>query len=368
MEAELANNEFCGSSILITREEELQIVEIEKILSQDLSNESSLLMESSISPDISRHYKSLKNLANCFRLQDRSRLLNELYESSMDEYLFQAVINDNIAFAAVLLRFGADINQTKYDDHRGLFFFCRSAEMVHVIFYFGGNIQKRSTSGHCALHESPNVLTAEALIHHGLPVHSKSNGGGTVIQSSTSLDLVKFFISRGVDVNARNYVGYTALHFFVSNSVWEITFLLLISGCDTEIRGRDGMTALELALAIQKTFPSNPMTENNNNNNNNDNDNVPYAMSRMEQKRLDRTIDILHRWMDYPQKNSSTKQNRTSDISRTIATLCLGLISKQPLQDIQKHTLLPKEIIETIVMEYLGPFTNIYNNSKYVDQ
>ncbi|KAJ8664977.1 hypothetical protein QAD02_006639 [Eretmocerus hayati] len=74
----------------------------------------------------------------------------------------------------------------------------------------------------------------------------------TAEQKTQYLNIFKFYLNDGVDVNHpvnlghRNYAGYTALHFAVSNSALEITRTLLECGADPKIVDEAGRTPLHL--------------------------------------------------------------------------------------------------------------------------
>jgi len=55
---------------------------------------------------------------------------------------------------------------------------------------------------------------------------------------------VKYYLSKGTDINARNFFGSTALMNASNNGYEEIVKYLLSKGANVNIRDKDGMTAL----------------------------------------------------------------------------------------------------------------------------
>lgn len=61
---------------------------------------------------------------------------------------------------------------------------------------------------------SGNLKTIEALINNGVDINMTNNLGQTALHYALNLDLIdvpKFFISKGADVNAKDKKGITPL-------------------------------------------------------------------------------------------------------------------------------------------------------------
>jgi ankyrin repeat protein len=73
------------------------------------------------------------------------------------------------------------------------------------------------------------------------------------VAKQTSLEVVQFLISRGVDVNARDAERYTPLHFAARTKSVEVMKLLLANGAEVDAVNSQGITPLHATL-LQKPF------------------------------------------------------------------------------------------------------------------
>jgi ankyrin repeat protein len=62
-----------------------------------------------------------------------------------------------------------------------------------------------------------------------------------------SIEAVKQHIADGADVNAKNFMGWTPLHFVASRRDKEIAELLIAKGADVNAKDDDGSTPLHVA-------------------------------------------------------------------------------------------------------------------------
>jgi len=67
------------------------------------------------------------------------------------------------------------------------------------------------------------------------------------------IEAVKQHLAAGVDVNARNRVGGTPLHFAALEGRKEIVELLITKGGDVNVKTEDGLTPLDRAIKYQRT-------------------------------------------------------------------------------------------------------------------
>lgn len=73
------------------------------------------------------------------------------------------------------------------------------------------------------------------------------NGGTCLINGVQSIELCKFLISKGADVNARDIQSKTALHYAIQEHRLETTKLLIDNGANPYIKSRYGDDALQTA-------------------------------------------------------------------------------------------------------------------------
>ena len=94
-----------------------------------------------------------------------------------------------------------------------------------------------------------NELVREAVNELGIEV--KDTYGRTPLINAAfygNMDLLKWLISEGADVNARDKKGYAALHFSVQENKSDCVNLLLKSKADPNIQDENGNTPAAVAV------------------------------------------------------------------------------------------------------------------------
>lgn len=92
------------------------------------------------------------------------------------------------------------------------------------------------------------LLLVEFLVEAGANFKlSNFNGGTCLINSVQSLQLCKFLISKGADLNARDIQNKTALHYAIQEHRLETTQLLIEHGANPFTKSRYGDDALQTA-------------------------------------------------------------------------------------------------------------------------
>ena len=71
------------------------------------------------------------------------------------------------------------------------------------------------------------------------------------------IEAVKQHLAAGVDVNAKNKVGGTPLHFAALEGRKEVVELLIAKGADVNVKTEDGLTPLDRAIKYQRTETAN---------------------------------------------------------------------------------------------------------------
>ena len=137
--------------------------------------------------------------------------------------LHAAVQNGNVEIARFLLERGAKVNIRDFEKRTPLMMLDEDAtpEMLQLLLSFGGKLKLVDKQGNNALH------------------HAAMNG--------LDAELIRTFVSYGVNINSANKEGKTALLLAAEENESETVAALLESGADPNIRSRDGRTAADIA-------------------------------------------------------------------------------------------------------------------------
>lgn len=194
---------------------------------------------------------------------------------------------------SLLLQKGADLNAREIENGFNAILFAAGSgnlNAVNLLLSKGANLTDVSKTGHTLLMRAVlignNVELIKYLIGKGVDVNAKDIDGDTALLKSMNLfsrniDIVKLLLGSGVDVNATNKNGNTALievTALISDKSNDIIELLLKSGAKVNAANNKGSTALHegvghlivgLPYRIQSVdillkYGANPNIENNN--------------------------------------------------------------------------------------------------------
>ncbi|KAK7044725.1 ankyrin-3-like protein [Favolaschia claudopus] len=141
--------------------------------------------------------------------------------------LRRAVRNNNVALVQLLLASGADPN-----------------------LHNPGIFEKP------LLFAAADIDVAQQLATAGADIHVKDRASRNVLTQSNNLELLRFFLERGVDPNGRDDVNYTPLHYACAQDDADVALafvdLLLEFGASESVEAiaRDGCTPLWIALNL----------------------------------------------------------------------------------------------------------------------
>ena len=114
-----------------------------------------------------------------------------------------------------------------------------------------------NTPLHEAALENKNVDVLKYLLSKGAKINAKNGTGCTPLHEATgsnqSVEIFQFLVSKGADVNSKNNAGDTLLHDAVYNDNVEIVKWLVSVGADVNAVDADGWTPLDLAKGNGKT-------------------------------------------------------------------------------------------------------------------
>ena len=91
---------------------------------------------------------------------------------------------------------------------------------------------------------------AELFIKAGMDINARDKDGSTALMVASEkgdIEMAQFLIQNGADVNAKNIDSYTALMYVAYKGNLEIAELLIKHKADVNARDKDGWTALRYA-------------------------------------------------------------------------------------------------------------------------
>ena len=176
-----------------------------------------------------------------------------------------------IKVTELLLDAGADVNAAGHWGFTALVFAARDADDSHVglvefLIEKGANIGAKIKHGDDALSlaaECGKLSSVKALIKAGADIHATDYNDNTVLISCNadkcSAEMAKLLIDAGVDVNARNNEGRTALMNAAQYGNAEAVDVMIAAGADVNLKDRHDRTALmraaeEVNLRIVKAL------------------------------------------------------------------------------------------------------------------
>ena len=112
-----------------------------------------------------------------------------------------------------------------------------------------------------------SVVVLKAIIEAGADIHEaepkyRSNALHLAANSSKNPKIIETLLEAGANIDARNYLGETALIMAVnSNDETKITTQLIKSGADINARDYQGHSVLDYAKAAKKTYIVNLLKE-----------------------------------------------------------------------------------------------------------
>ena len=165
--------------------------------------------------------------------------------------LNQAAFYDNdVEVVRLLIEKGAKYTRDK--SGRTPLHEARNVEVVRLLIEKGAKYT-RDKSGCTPLHGAAtrgNVEVAKLLISSGANVNARDTIGWTPLHFAENVEVAKLLISSGANVNARGIAGVTPLHFASIGSNVEVVKLLVSSGANVNARDIAGSTPLEYAKNV----------------------------------------------------------------------------------------------------------------------
>jgi ankyrin repeat protein len=176
--------------------------------------------------------------------------------STPGEALFRAIENGDAAEFARLLDSGVSVSEKNRQGETLLYVAAEKGQidLARALIAKGADARARTPNGETVLHAAAMIESAAlttALIEAGAEVNAANNDGETALQwaalTGTFL-AVKALADAGADLNVQDArQGNTPLHAAVSHDDIVLIHFLLSRNVRTDIRNKQGLTALELA-------------------------------------------------------------------------------------------------------------------------
>ena len=135
-----------------------------------------------------------------------------------------------------------------------------SLSCIEVLLENASDIYNMTSEGKQPVHYAVKYDSVESATHLlmrdiGL-AHTDSNDQ-PLIHLAASKEMVELLVKYGVDANARDSTGLTALHTAVKNKNFQLLIALLLSGCPVDLVDTAGNTALHTCVSqnVQHDYP-----------------------------------------------------------------------------------------------------------------
>ncbi len=125
---------------------------------------------------------------------------------------------------------------------------------LRILLEYGADPNIPDIQGSIPLHHVRDVTCGKLLLHYGANLLARNSFGRTSLHTicrddggDGALDMLKTLVEMGIDINATDYVGETALMNASLNRYTHCARYLLEHGADPSIVGSDGTAAIHFA-------------------------------------------------------------------------------------------------------------------------
>ena len=169
-----------------------------------------------------------------------------------DTPLHWAVEADNLEMSQILIKNNANVNEKNNEGQTPLFF-AQRPEMFNLLINAKALVNMKDNNQNTPLHLQEDTEIISLLIQNKADVNIKNNFNRTpleemLINEPFDAEAVSLFINNGADVNIKNNKNQTLLHFAVYIEDEELIALLISKGIDVNAIDVNGCTALDIAL------------------------------------------------------------------------------------------------------------------------
>lgn len=158
-----------------------------------------------------------KDVQNCIAAGIDINYTNERGENALFFCSSTSALN-------AMVEAGIDLNHTDRYGNNALFS-RKNSRALKLLIKSGINVQHKNDNGHSCLHQNYyNIECAEILFNAGVDIHSVDNEGQTLLYDILCPDMFDYWISKGCNINHRDYKGNTALDFTTKGQWWRDDF------------------------------------------------------------------------------------------------------------------------------------------------
>lgn len=182
------------------------------------------------------------------------KLLEGGADVNNDLVLFHSTVTGKEEVVEELIKNGVEVNKKNKKGQTALFFSYNNINIFNQLINGGANPHAVDNNNNTILHmfaeRENNDFESEVFIRRvlelGVDVNARNNELITPIMTS-SLNALGPLLEGGAEVNAKDKEGRTALHHALLQGKEEKVEVLLASGADENIRGKDGMLPVDIA-------------------------------------------------------------------------------------------------------------------------
>lgn len=190
-------------------------------------------------------------------------LLQQMSEAVKNEMLVSAILNEELEKIKILISCGVNIYSANEEVNPMLSAILkRSIPVLDLLIESGGNLFSKDSCGSTLLHTAAHSSITEIVLGER---YSKSTEGN-IVEEKKTIDLVKYLIKKGLNVNDVNNKGNTPLHFAAkqySNNL-KLYEELINNGALLNIQNLEGLTPLHYTCFI-KNLPVQDLLSDTNN-------------------------------------------------------------------------------------------------------
>ena len=224
----------------------------------------------------------LASLYRTFNLEKMTQLLNQganlnaLNNSKYTAlhfllYVYNKNTNIDLVLDAIrlLMKYHAEIDILNKKGESPLYLALRTVpankhklEIIHELLKLGANPNsKKISNGNTLLHlaaKNLNIEIMRTLLENGAEPNALDNDKNSplhrvfkkeIVKENRQIEAIEELVKHGANINAQDDKGKSMLHHAIGLSCYNITKDLLKLGADPKIRDKNGITALEMALA-----------------------------------------------------------------------------------------------------------------------